>query len=226
MYLVTFSYIRSSCTHPKYHLQSVSSFCHISQQPFAPKPCVKATLYDKKPNSKKLFYLLISQYQLCMPRRNDLWSFPSLGSLSLEIKVCTFLPFLLTFHLPNSPPETFVSHPVFLSRTRFAPPSGALRRPFYQASLAYVTDVSELVNYAVMNQHSVFTNSSFDLPPIILLVCWLHVGDGDKKGPQTSCKAKGPEPHSSQIQLYTATKWAAGLLDHLGRGSSKLPFSY
>lgn len=112
-----------------------------------------------------------------MPCRNDLWSFLSLGSLSLEMKVCTFLPFLLTFHLPNAPHETFVSHPVFLSQTRFAPPSVALRRPFYQASLAYVTDVCELVNYAVMNQPSVSTNSSFDLSPVILLVRWLHVRD-------------------------------------------------
>lgn len=80
-----------------------------------------------------------------------------------------FLPFLLTFHLPSSPPETSVSHPVFLSKTRFAPPPGAPRRPFYQASLAYVTDVCELVNDAVMNQPSVFTNSSFDLPPVTLL---------------------------------------------------------
>lgn len=131
-----------------------------------------------------------------MPRRNDLWSFLSLGSLSLEMKVCTFLPFLLTFHLPNAPHETFVSHPVFLSQTRFAPPSGALRRPFYQASLAYVTDVCELLNYAVMNQPSVSTNSSFDLSPVILLVHWLRVRDWEQ-AMETSCEAKAPEPQGT-----------------------------
>lgn len=142
----------------------------------------------KSPTCKKLSYLLILQYQLCMPCRNDLWSFLSLGSLNLEIKVCTLLPFLLTFHLPNFSHETFVSHPVFLSKTRFAPPSQALRRPFYQASIAYVTDVCELVNYAVMNQSSVFTNSQFDPPPVIFLVCWLCGRARDKKRPRQATK--------------------------------------
>lgn len=148
-----------------------------------------------------------------MPCRNDLWSFLSLGSLSLEMKVCTFLPFLLTFHLPNAPHETFVSHPVFLSQTRFAPPSGALRRPFYQASLAYVTDVCELVNYAVMNQPSVSTNSSFDLSPVILLVCWLHVRDWENKGWRRAMKQRHqnhrePDPTLYRNQMGSRSPWS------------------
>lgn len=155
--------------------------------------------------------MLLLQYQLCMPRRNDFRSFLSLGSLSLERKVCTFLPFLLTFHLPNAPHETFVSHPVFLSQTRFAPPSGALRRPFYQASWACVTDVCELVNYAVMNQPSVFTNSSFDLPPVILLGRWLRVRDWDKgQGPAATWRPwnhTGPDPTLHCNQLGSRSPW-------------------
>lgn len=56
--------------------------------------------------------------------RNDGGRF-LLGSLGLrEKKSLHTLTFPLTFHLFGSPPETFVSHPVFLANTRLAPPSG------------------------------------------------------------------------------------------------------
>lgn len=164
MYLVTFSYIRSSCPpHPIAHTPQISlTVCFLILSYFLATICSKTmskSHYDKKSPPLKNILLVHFIVPIRYATLKCHIKFFPLGSLGLKIKVCIFLPLLLTFHLPNSPHEIFVSHPVFLCEARFALPSRALWRPFDQASFAYVTYVCELVNYAVMNQPSVFSSS-------------------------------------------------------------------
>jgi len=98
--------------------------------------------------------------------RNDSGRF-LLGSLGLQRKkkVKDILTFPITFRLPNSPPETSVSHPVFLAGNGLAPPPGLSEGLSVElASLMKQMCTSWWTGWQWINL-VVFTIRSFSLPP-------------------------------------------------------------
>lgn len=103
--------------------------------------------------------------------RNDRGRFLLLGSLGIQTKKFAYPYLSLTFHLSNSPPETFVSHPVFLANTSW---------PHLQGSpKAFLSNRCVRAGEPwAMNQPSVFTNCSFGPPPASAssILCSMRAG--------------------------------------------------